>query len=424
MSDEMMMRLMGDLFPICRSITGEGVRKTLRILQAHIPLIIHEVPSGTSVFDWTVPNEWNIRDAFVSNSKGERVIDFHKHNLHILNYSTPVHTRLNLAELKPHLYTSTEHPDWIPYRTSYYSPNWGFCLAHNDLLKLPEDTYEVVIDSTLEPGFLTYGELSLPGETEDEVIISTHVCHPSMCNDNLSGIVVATALARMLLDKPRRHSYRFIFVPGTIGSITWLARNQDSLYKIRHGLVISNLGDAAGFTYKRTRAGNAVIDRLVEQALAETGTEYRVLDFVPYGYDERQFNSPGIQLPVGAFWRSQHGTYNQYHTSADDLTFVQPHQLQESLQMLATITDILETNRTYLNLKPMGEPQLGKRGLYQSIAGDSNHATLQSALLWVLNFSDGTHDLLAIASKSKLPFRTIAQAAQLLAKTDLLKIHS
>lgn len=418
---ETMMSLMRDLFPICRSITGDGVRQTLRHLQSHIPLEIHEVPSGTPVFDWTVPNEWNIRDAYVATSDGKRVIDFQKHSLHVLNYSMPIHARMSLDELKPHLFSLPDRPDWIPYRTSYYNANWGFCLAHNQFLELQDDTYEVVIDSTLSPGSLTYGKLVLPGATADEVIISTHICHPSMCNDNLSGIVVATMLARALHDRPRRYTYRFLFVPGTIGSITWLALHQEQLDRIKHGLVISNLGDPSGFTYKRTRTGTCEIDRVVEHALAEQGTAYRVIDYVPYGYDERQFNSPGILLPVGAFWRSQYDTYPQYHTSGDNLDFVQGEQLQGSLDMLDRIVSMLESNRRYLNLKPMGEPQLGKRGLYGAIAGDANRVTLQMALLWVLNYSDGSHDLLSIAQKSNLSFATIAQAAQLLSATDLLK---
>jgi aminopeptidase-like protein len=288
-------------------------------------------------------------------------------------------------------------------------------------LELTDDTYEVVIDSTLAPGALTYGELVLPGETTDEVIISTHVCHPSMCNDNLSGIVVATMLAKALHDRPRRYTYRLLFVPGTIGSITWLALHQELLGKIKHGLVMSNLGDPAGFTYKRTRAGDCEIDRVVEYALAEGGEAHRVIDYVPYGYDERQFNSPGILLPVGAFWRSQYDTYPQYHTSADNLDFVQGEQLQESLDMLVRLVTVLEDNRRYRNLKPMGEPQLGKRGLYGAIAGDTNRVSLQMALLWVLNYSDGDHDLLSIAEMSKLPFALISQAAHLLSATDLLK---
>lgn len=421
MAQDTMMALMRDLYPICRSITGDGVRQTLRHLQAHIQLEIHEVPTGTPVFDWLVPDEWNIRDAYVANSRDERVIDFQQHSLHVLNYSTPIHTKMTLDELKPHLFSLPDRPDWIPYRTSYYNANWGFCLTHNQLLALAEDTYEVVIDSTLAPGSLTYGEWVLPGETTEEVIFSTHVCHPSMCNDNLSGIVVATMLAKAMQGRINRFTYRFLFIPGTIGSITWLALHQDSLEHIRHGLVISNLGDPAGFTYKRTRAGDCEIDRVVESTLTEAGAPHRIIDYVPYGYDERQFNSPGILLPVGAFWRSQYDTYPQYHTSGDNLDFVQGEQLQASLDMLGNVITTLEQNRRYLNLKPMGEPQLGKRGLYQAIAGDANRAGLQMALLWVLNYSDGNHDLLAIAQKSTLPFKTIAHAAKLLSATDLLK---
>jgi aminopeptidase-like protein len=415
-----MMALMRELYPICRSITGDGVRQTLRHLQAHIPLEIHEVPSGTPVFDWMVPDEWNIRDAYVANSHGERVIDFQKHTLHVLNYSVPIDAYMDLEALKPHLFSLPDKPDWIPYRTSYYSRNWGFCLAHNELLKLKDETYHVVIDSTIAPGSLTYGELVLPGESEDEVLISTHICHPSLCNDNLSGIVVATELAKSLQQQQQRYTYRFVFIPTTIGSLTWMSTHEDILPKIKHGLAITNLGDPRALTYKRTRAGNCEIDRAAELVLSEDGGEYNITDFVPYGYDERQFNTPGILLPVGGFWRAQYGTYAEYHTSGDNLDFVQADKLDEGLAMLRKIVNALEVNRRYINLKPKGEAHLGKRGLYQPISGNAHNSQLQMAMLWVLNFSDGNHDLIAISHLSKIPFAVILQAAQMLAKTDLL----
>ncbi|MGZ9083208.1 MAG: DUF4910 domain-containing protein [Rhodoplanes sp.] len=416
-----------ELYPICRSITGEGVRETLRRLQALIPLEIHEVPSGTAVFDWTVPREWNIRDAYVADSRGTRVIDFRRHNLHVVSYSVPVRARMRLAELRTHLHSDPAHPDWIPYRTSYYAETWGFCLPHRQLEVLPEDEYEVVIDSTLADGSLTYGECLIRGGTTDEVLISAHICHPSLANDNLSGIAVATELARRLGERKSRYSYRFLFIPGTIGSITWLARNEDQLSTIRHGLVAANLGDRGPLHYKRSRRGTAEIDRAVEYVLARQngdghvgGSGLCIRDFEPYGYDERQYCSPGINLPVGCLMRTPHGEFPEYHTSADNLDLVCPEALASSLATFEQVFELLERNRTYLNLQPKCEPQLGKRGLYATIGGRSDTRTHQLALLWVLNLSDGTHTLLDIAERSRIDFTLIADAAETLAEHRLL----
>jgi aminopeptidase-like protein len=416
-----MYALIADLYPICRSITGDGFRTTLNAIQAHIPLEIHEVPSGTPVLDWTVPKEWNIRDAYVKNSKGERVIDFRKSNLHVLNYSVPIHRTMSLDELKPHLFTLPEYPDWIPYRTSYYKETWGFCLSHNDFLVLPDDQYEVCIDSTLEDGNLTYAECFIQGESDDEVLISCHACHPSLCNDNLSGISLATFLAKNLRETKPRYSYRFLFIPGTIGSITWLARNEAQVNRIKHGLVITCVGDPGKSTYKRTRRGNAAIDRAAENVLKTSGADYEIIDFFPYGYDERQYNSPGFNLPVGCLMRSQHGRFPEYHTSADNLELVQPTYLADSFQKVLATFNILENNRAYLNLSPKGEPQLGKRGLYGSSGGASHRELNQMAILWVLNLSDGDHDLLAIAERSGMKFEAIQYAALRLTESGLLK---
>jgi aminopeptidase-like protein len=296
---EAMHRLVADLYPLCRSITGDGLRDTLRGVGRILPLTLREVPSGTRVFDWTVPPEWNIRDARVKSSRGARVIDFRRSNLHVVGYSVPVRARLSLAELKPHLHTLPDHPDWIPYRTSYYEEGWGFCLSHRELGALPEDEYEVCIDSSLEPGHLTYGECVLPGTTAEEVLISCHVCHPSLCNDNLSGVVVAAFLGRALAARPHRYTYRFLFIPGTIGSITWLAHNEARVERIRHGLVLSCLGDVGRPTYKKSRRGDAEVDRVVHHVLAARGGAHAIVDFTPCGYDERLFCSPGFDLPVG-----------------------------------------------------------------------------------------------------------------------------
>ena len=417
-----MHRLMTELFPICRSITGEGVRQTLRILQRYIPLEIHEVPSGTLVFDWSVPKEWNIRDAYVKDMKGRRVIDFKKSNLHVVSYSIPVKKRIFLGELRKHLFSLPDRPDWIPYRTSYYNETWGFCLSHRQLESLPDEEYEVCMDTILENGHLTYGEYLIPGASTDEVLISCHICHPSLCNDNLSGISIATQLATHIASLPsRRFSYRFLFIPGTIGSITWLARNEAHLASVKHGLVVTCVGDAGPFTYKKSRRGNAEIDRVVSHVLKESGNDYVVQDFFPYGYDERQYCSPGFDLPVGCLMRSPHGSFPEYHTSADNLDFVRPEFLEESLARYLDVVQVLEHNRYYVNQNPKCEPQLGKRGLYQAIGGDSEAAKKQLAMLWALNQSDGRHSLLDIAETAGLRFDLVKRTADLLVSHDLLK---
>ncbi len=410
------------LYPICRSITGNGVRRSLRLLRETIPLALREVVSDTPVFDWTVPDEWNIRDAYIMNAAGERLVDFRKSNLHVVNYSVPVNRTMSLAELRPHLFAVPETPDWIPYRTSYYQKNWGFCLTQRQLDKFEEGEYHVYIDSTLRPGHLTYGEFRIQGETDQEVLISCHSCHPSLCNDNLSGIAIAERLAALLQGLSLRYSYRFLWVPGTIGSITWLALNEAIWPRIKHGLVLSCLGDSGNFTYKRSRRGNAEIDRAVEHVLLHGEREFSALDFTPYGYDERQYCSPGINLPVGCFMRTPNGSYPQYHTSADDLSLVTPAALGESLVQLLSVIEVLEENRRYVNLNPKGEPQLGRRGLYRQMGGGKAAAAMELALLWVLNFSDGRYDLLDIAIRSGVPFNQISRAAEALQAAGLLEL--
>ncbi len=415
---------MGALYPICRSITGEGLRDSLRRLQQHIHLELNEVPSGTQVFDWTVPKEWHIRDAYVKNRQGEKVIDFQNHNLHLVNYSAPVQTRMPLTELKQHLHSLPEYPDWIPYRTSYYQETWGFCLSHNALEELEEGEYEVCVYSSLEDGSLTYGELVLPGQSKDEVLISCHSCHPSLCNDNLSGMALATFLAQHLSTQPRRYTYRFLFLPGTIGAVTWLALNGEKAAQIKHGLVVACVGDPGHSTYKRSRRGNAEIDLAVDHVLKHSGAPYEIVDFSPYGYDERQYCSPGINLAVGSLTRTPHGRFPEYHTSADNLDFVQPVYLADSLVKYLAVFDVLENNRTYRNQKPYCEPQLGKRGLYGSVGGGKSTGESVMAMLWVLNLSDGSHTLLDIAERSGMEFELIRLAAEALAATDLLAVES
>jgi aminopeptidase-like protein len=412
-----------DLYPICRSITGDGVRETLHRIGQLIPLVIREVASGTQVFDWTVPDEWNIRDAYVKNSKGERVIDFQKSNLHVVSYSTPVRRVMSLQDLKRHLHTLPDHPDWIPYRTSYYSENWGFCLSHRQFLELKEEEYEVCIDASLENGHLTYGECYLPGETSDEVLISAHVCHPSLCNDNLSGIAVAVWAAKQLRMSSHRYSYRFLFAPATIGPVAWLAANEHKTERIKHGLILACVGDAGKTTYKKSRRGQAEVDRAVANVLKHSGQDYEINEFSPWGYDERQYCSPGFNLPMGCLMRTPNGCYPEYHTSADNLELVRAESLEDSFRKCMSIIEVLENNRSYLNQNPKCEPQLGRRGLYRKMGGEAKAEDSGLAMLWVLNFSDGGHSLLDIAEKSSLPFSAISNAAQALLQHHLLEVQ-
>jgi aminopeptidase-like protein len=414
------MALIEELYPICRSITGNGVRQTLEVLARHAPLTVSEVPSGTDVLDWTVPREWNIKDAWIKNAAGERVVDFRASNLHVVSYSVPVRGRFSLAELRPRLHSLPQQPDLIPYRTSYYDEAWGFCLTHRTLSSLPEAEYEVCIDSTLEPGSLTYGEVVLPGSSSDEILVSSHICHPSLCDDNLSGVATALLLARELAALPtRRYTLRFLFAPGTIGAITWLARNRQTAARIKHGLTLTCLGDAQQFTLKRTFDGNAEIDRALASVLRSSGLPHQSIDFFPYGYDERQYNSPGFRLPVASLMRGRHGQFPEYHTSADDPSFVSAERLAESYSILRGTLELLEHNRYYVNQQPYAEPQLGRRGLYRAVGG-TTIAGLQFAMLWVLNMSDGKHSLLDVVERSGLGFREVRAAAELLLEHRLL----
>ncbi|TPE48435.1 DUF4910 domain-containing protein [Amaricoccus solimangrovi] len=414
-----MKALIARLYPICRSITGPGVRETLGILREQIPLEIREVPSGTPVFDWVVPEEWVIRDAFVKDPSGARVIDFRAHNLSVVNYSRPFRGRLTLEELRPHLHAEEAHPDWIPYRTSYYQEAWGFCLPWNRLRAMGPGPYEVEIDAEVKPGSLTYGECLVPGESDEEVLVSAHTCHPSLANDNLSGIAVAVELIRGLMARKPRLSYRFLFIPGTIGSITWLALNEARLSRIRAGLVAVNLGDPGIMHYKKSRRGDAAVDRAAAHVLGARG-DHRIEDFSPYGYDERQFCSPGIDLPVGCLSRTPYGRFPEYHTSADNLDLVREEALAASLETFRAIFAVLERDGVYLNLSPKGEPMLGKRGLYAALGGRSDTKDRQMAMLWVLNLSDGRHSLLDIAERAGLPFELVADVAETLQAHDLL----
>jgi aminopeptidase-like protein len=409
---------MARMYPLCRSLSGDGVRATLDILEETLSLERREVPSGTRAFDWTVNDEWNVRDAYIADQQGRRVIDFREHNLHLVSYSIPVRARMTLEELRPHLHSLPDRPDWIPYRTTYYNRTWGFCLPHRQLQELDEGPYDVVVDATLEPGHLTYGELVVPGESTDEVMLTAHLCHPSIANDNLAGIVVATRVARLLQSLERRHlTYRFLFAPGTIGSITWLSRNADVLPSLRHGLVLTGLGGPGALVYKRSRHGSRDIDRAAGHVVGRRGGEVRA--YSPYGYDERQFNSIGFDLPFGRLSRTPHGEYPEYHTSADNLSYVRPPELVDAYTAVLEIIDVLENDRTYRNLSPYGEPQLGKRGIYPTTGGRSASDAVM-AMLWTLGYSDGSTSLLDIARVADLSFTDIRAAATTLAGARLL----
>ena len=415
-----MYALIEELYPICRSITGNGVRQSLDRIGRIVPLEIHEVPTGTEVFDWTVPREWNIDEAFIEDSNGTRLIDFRDHSLHVVSYSIPIDRVCEWEELQQHLHTLPEHPDWIPYRTTYYRENWGFCVAHRDLDRFKAGPFHVVIRSSLAQGSLTYGETVIPGATEREVLFFNHVCHPSLCNDNLSGNVVMAELARRLRERRSRFTYRFVWAPGTIGSISWLSRNESHINRMHAGLVGVLLGDAGPFHYKRTRGGAAQIDRVVEYVLEELHPDAKLLDFSPYGYDERQFGSPGIDLPVGRLTRTPNGAYEEYHSSADNLDFVRPEHLTESLRVLERIVEVLEGDARYRNTQPKCEPQLGKRGLYGSTGG-TQPKQREHAILWLLSLSDSKHSLLDICTKSSIGFDVVRAAADDLLNAGLLE---
>lgn len=413
--------LMERLFPLCRSLTGDGVRATLDVLAEDIPVTRVELPSGTRVFDWTVPDEWNVREAYVVAPDGRRVVDLRDSSLHVVGYSEPVRATLPLEELRERLFTLPDKPDVVPYRTSYYTRTWGFCMEHRRLAELEPGDYDVVIDATLGPGHLTYGEVVIEGAGDQEVLLSTYLCHPSLANDNLSGIAVATMVAKALAGRTLRHSYRVVFAPGTIGPLAWLHENRAGLDRIAHGLTVSCIGDAGGLTYKRSRRGDADVDRAVATVLRDAGRPHRILDWDPWGGDERQFCSPGFNLPVGTLMRTPHGEFDGYHTSADGMDRISPASLEEAVEACLAVVDVLETNRTVVNLSPFGEPQLGRRGLYRSAGGAVASPVDETALLWVLNLSDGSASLLDIADRSGIAYPVILRAAERLEAADLLR---
>jgi aminopeptidase-like protein len=378
------------------------------------------VPTGTQAFDWTIPKEWNIRAAHIKDADGRTIVDYADSNLHIVSYSIPVSRIIPFSELRPHLHSLPDQPDLIPYRTAYWSETWGFCLQHRRLAAMSEGDYEVLIDSSLTHGAMTYGEYLHKGESEDEFLLTSHICHPSLANDNCSGLALLALLAEHLKCCRTKLSYRFLFSPGTIGPITWLARNEDRLNRIKLGLVVAGVGDGGGPTYKRSRRGDTLVDRVAEHALRHAFASPQIIDFEPYGYDERQLCSPAFDLPVGLLQRSQFGTFPQYHTSADNLDFIAPQHLATSMEAIWRMIEIVEADYVPLNLSPKGEPQLGRRGLYANTGGDKDGPARAMAMLWVLNQADGTNSLLDIARRARLPFTIVRAAAQSLADAGLI----
>ncbi len=393
-----MYEFLSQLFPICRSITGNGVRETLKMIQEHIPLKIHEIPTGTQAFDWTIPKEWNIRDAYVMNEKGNRIIDFKENNLHVVGYSIPVNKIVSRAELQEHLHSLPEQPDAIPYVTSYYQERWGFCITHNERIKLQECCYKVFIDSELKDGFLTYGELVIPGNCEREVFLSTYICHPSMANDNLSGPVVATFLAKWIMSRKRRYTYRIIYVPETIGSIAYLSKNLKHMKEnVIAGFNLTCVGDDREYSYLSTRKGDLYVDRIALNILKYKGHNFIKYSFLDRGSDERQYDAPGVDLPVCSVMRSKYGTYSEYHTSLDNLELVSSEGLYGAYDIIKECISLIENDYIY-KVKCLCEPQLGKRGLYPTLSVKNSTRAVRDMMNFIA-YADGENNLVDISNK-------------------------
>jgi aminopeptidase-like protein len=419
---QVMYDLAKQLFPICRSITGNGFRESLNILKEIVPDIqTHEVPSGTEVFDWTVPQEWNIYDAYIETLDGRRVIDFKECNLHILGYSTPIDKIIGREELLEHIYTQPEQPDWIPYVTSYYKERWGFCMSENQKQAMKDEQYHVVIKSTLAPGSLTYGDLIIPGKTEEEILFSTYLCHPSMANNELSGPVVQTELIKYLKSlKNRRYSYRFVFIPETIGSITYCSRNLDALKKnTRAGFVLSCVGDDLDYSIIESRYADTLADRVLKNVLKYHYPEYKTYSFLKRGSDEREYCAPGIDLPVCGVCRTKYGVYPEYHTSADNMDFISPEGLNGAYQLMVKVINALEYNYHYKVLCK-GEPQLGKRGLYPTISQKGSYDSVL-AMKDLLAYSDGRNDLIGISEIINQPVDVLIPIINKMMDNNLLE---
>ena len=418
--------LFDKLWPICRSITGDGISKSLDIISDHVPLKIKETKSGTKVNDWVIPKEWNINDAYIKDEFGNIIVNFKDNNLHIMSYSKPIDQWLSLDELKKKLYTLPHLPEAIPYVTSYYNEDWGFCISHNQFLKLKDCRYHVVIKSTLENGVLKYGECYLPSTigSKKEILLSTYICHPSMANNELSGPLVWIFLYSMISNlKVRKYNYRFYIGPETIGAITFLNQNKDKLLKnCIGGFVINCCGDKGDFTFKKSKHGNSITDKCAINVLEHNTEKFSILDFFPEGSDERQYSSPGYNLSIGLIMRSMYGTYKEYHTSLDNKNFISFESLLETIQIYFKTIKSIEADCKYKNLVPYGEPNLGKRGLYQLVNDDIKKIKKErSQMMWLLNLSDGNNSLSDIALKSNTSILDLNEIALKLIERKLLK---
>ena len=410
------------MFPICRSITGNGFRDSLNIIREIVPDIeVHEVPSGTQALDWTVPNEWNCTGGGIYTLSGEKVVDFEDTNLHILGYSTPIDKIIGREELLEHIYTQPEQPDWIPYVTSYYKERWGFCMSENQKQTMKDEQYHVVIKSTLAPGSLTYGDLVISGETEEEILFSTYLCHPSMANNELSGPVVQTELIKYVQSlKNRRYTYRFVFIPETIGSITYCSRNLDVLKQnTRAGFVLSCVGDDLDYSIIESRYADTLADRVLKNVLKYHYPEYKTYSFLKRGSDEREYCAPGIDLPVCGVCRSKYGVYPEYHTSADNMNFISPEGLNGAYQLMVKVINALEYNYHYKVLCK-GEPQLGKRGLYPTISQKGSYDSVL-AMKDLLAYSDGRNDLIGISEIINQPVDVLIPIINKMMDNNLLE---
>ncbi|MDD2294130.1 MAG: DUF4910 domain-containing protein [Bacteroidales bacterium] len=420
---EQMYALAKELFPICRSLTGNGVRETLNIINSRLDrleLNINEVPTGTKVFDWTVPKEWNIKGGYIETLDGKKIVDFKQTNLHIMGYSTPVDAIISREELLQHIYSMPDQPEWIPYVTSYYKERWGFCMSEKQKLSLHEDKYHVVIDSTLEPGSLTYADLIIKGESDEEILFSTYVCHPSMANNELSGPVVQTQLINHIAAvSHRRYTYRFVFIPETIGSITYLSRNYEYLKKhVIAGFVLSCVGDDRAYSFVHSKYANTLTDKVLINILKYHAGSFADYSFLERGSDERQYNASGIDLPVCSVCRTKYGKYPEYHTSADDMSLISPAGLQGSFDMLVKVCNALEYNRNYkINCKC--EPQLGKRGLYPTISMKGSYDVVK-IMVDFLAYADGKNDLIDISNIINQPVDQIIDILPKLMSNNLI----